>query len=112
MKVSSNTPATTTADFSTGVNEGWENASFRSKFGSLFKSDNEKRLAEYAEGDMALVKSRVSNTFSVADAHIQDSREDRSLGMVGTKRTTSAQSVAQSFDKTSGASFKAMMLRA
>ncbi len=112
MNVSNNTAAPIASDFTSSVNEGWENASFRSKFGSLFKSDNEKRLAEYSAGDMALVRSRVSNTFKVADAQITDSREDRSLGMVGSKRTTSAQSVAQSFDTTSGASFKAMMLRA
>lgn len=111
MSITSTSSAATTSGSMFG-NAEWNNASFREKFGSLFKSDNEKRLEDYATADMAKMQSRVRSRFQVADAKIQDSRDDRSMAMLGKTRVTTAQSVEQSFGPTTGAAFKAMALRA
>lgn len=103
-------PATSTPAMSTS---DWNGMSFREKFGeSMFKTDNQRRLAQYAENDMALTKARIRSRFKVEDARIADSSDDRGLGLIGKSRTVSAQSVEQSFGPVSGASFKAMALRA
>ncbi len=111
MNVASTSSSANTSA-SLGGNLDWNQGSFREKFGSLFKSDNEKRLEDYASADMAKMQSRVRSRFQVADAKIQDSRDDRSMSMIGKTRTTTAQSVEQSFGPTTGAAFKAMALRA
>lgn len=101
----SNTPSLGTAE--------WNNMSFREKFGdSLFKTDNQRRLQEYAEADMALMQARSRRRFKVEDAKIDDKRDDLALGSIGRGRTMQAQSVEQSFGPTTGAQFKAMALRA
>jgi len=108
-----NATTTTSGTGSAFSTSDWNNQSFREKFGdSLFKTDNQRRLAEYAENDMALMQARSRRRFKVEDSKINDNRDQLSLGTIGRAPTMQAQSVEQSFGPVSGASFKAMALRA
>lgn len=106
------TTASAIGTSSTGANMGWSTASFREKFGSLFESDNQKRLDEVFEADMARNSANVNRRFKVADAKIAESKTEdlRALG-IERRPATQAISVAQSFDAPTGAQFKAMALR-
>ena len=94
----------------TGASMGWEQSSFRDKFGSLFETDNQKRLGEFFEADMAKNALNVDRRFKMQDAKISETK-DSSLRAIGISRPTQAVSVAGSFDAPSGAQFKAMALR-
>ncbi|MCA9554816.1 MAG: hypothetical protein KC933_32600 [Myxococcales bacterium] len=109
MNVTNSTAMDTTSSLG-----NWNNQSFREKFGdSLFKTDNQRRLAEYADADMAKVQMGVSRRLQAADNRIQDTKDLDAGSRLGRPRTLSrVADVASSFAPISGAALKAMHLRA
>jgi len=104
----------TTGMDTTSAFGNWGNQSFREKFGdSLFKTDNQRRLAEYADADMAKVQATSTRRLEVADNRIQDTKDVESGSRLGRPRNlTRVADVATSFAPISGAALKAMHLRA
>ena len=96
-------------------NQEWSSQGFREKFGdSLFKTDSEKRLAEYAEADVATVKQGNAQRLQQAKVEIEQKKDvletaspvARALDTVGAKRELSARSVAESFQPAAGADLR------
>ena len=109
MNVTNTTGTDTSSAFG-----NWNNASFREKFGdSLFKTDNQRRLAEYAEADMAMVQQAAARRLRTADVRAHDSKDLESSARLGRPRELGrVADVASTFAPITGAAFKAMALRA
>jgi hypothetical protein len=100
-----------------GQQEWSSGMGFREKFGSLFRTDNQKRLQEYTEQDLGLQQRSRDRRFKARAAEIErskdvaevDPREARSLEAVGARRdVTSARTVAESFGPAAGIDLRAM----
>jgi hypothetical protein len=105
---------TTAANTSSTLGNSWNSGSFREKFGdSLFKTDNQRRLAEYADADMALVQQSAMRRLKMAESRMVESKDVESGARLGRPRDLGrVADVSASFAPISGAALKAMHLRA
>ncbi len=88
---------------------GGPGGSFRDRFGSLFTED-QKRLAEYAENDMAQVRGAGEKRIAETSGRIAKNK-DQALEAVGVKPVHTAESIEDSFSAKSGADLKARAIK-
>ncbi len=70
---------------------------FRSKFGSLFETDNQKRLAEYTDNDIARVNSMRMHQLEQIQQETVDPTESNLVAGTGNGRNRAARSVGEQF---------------
>lgn len=89
-------------EFFSGTTQDWNGASFREKFGSSLVSDDEKRLEQYKNADMA----KVSQGYDMRLARMAtDMVEDRPTNLdstTGRRRNRIAKGVADQFSPMAG----------
>jgi hypothetical protein len=86
------------------VTNDWQAASFREKFGQSLFGNDEKRLQEYRELDIAKVNMQAMRSLDQIDAD----KKDDSIELTGGRRNLEARTVAQSFMPAAGMDLRLM----